>query len=250
MTMKEMQVAVGRLTKGIALIAEKLGLLMAAIGSKQGPAHPPATPTRTYENPTPPGVAEVPSDSDAQRQIAHARRLAKCKSALEWHGSSSVTVPSRSRETQDALDAVVEHYHKSPFKLDPKGLVLANELNSRLLPPPSVVVDGVPARPKAPHGQELAAVSDSAGELTPVVGPHDASGFPAPVNSSDSRCMLSAMRAAAAAGGGGFVSPTPPKSSLCPAEPRFTRGPTALPRFPPSSWGNCGGGGRRRSKFH
>ena len=52
MTMKEMQVAVGRLTKGIALIAEKLCLLMAAIGSKQGgPTIPPATPKRTSENP-------------------------------------------------------------------------------------------------------------------------------------------------------------------------------------------------------
>jgi len=72
MTIKEMQVTVVHLAKGQAPIAWKPSLLMVAIGSKPGSTTPPATPTRTYENPTPPGVAEVPSDPDAQRRSSSA----------------------------------------------------------------------------------------------------------------------------------------------------------------------------------
>ena len=69
MAMAEMQVAVDRLAKGQDIIAEKMGLLMLAMQGSTIP--PPATPTRTTENPTPNGVAEVPSN--AQRQIGHSR---------------------------------------------------------------------------------------------------------------------------------------------------------------------------------
>ena len=85
--------------------------------------------------------------------------------------------------------------NKSSWKVP----VLANGSVFMVLPPPVVVVDCLSVRPNEPHGQELAVVSDPVDELTLADGSHDAPGFPAPVNSSDSRCVLPAKRAAAAA---------------------------------------------------
>jgi len=122
MTMTEMQETMDHLAKGQAMIAEKPGLLMVAIGSKQGSTNPPATPKRTSENPwalamqgtytsenpTPPSAAEEPSD--AQRQIEHARQLAICRSSLKGFDSTSVTVSSPIGEIQDAKEAAGSLY--------------------------------------------------------------------------------------------------------------------------------------------
>ena len=88
------------------MITGKLGLLLVATGSKQGPTSPPATSTRTSAEPTAFGAAGEPSD--AQRQIEHARNLAKCLSALQGLDSTTEAVSSRTGEIRDAKEAARE----------------------------------------------------------------------------------------------------------------------------------------------